>query len=723
MKRPMFAICVLLIGQFLPLQPAAADCIGYPSYLHWEAAIGVPGQSRNIAASGSYAYACAGAAGVQVLDVTDPSHPVSLLTVDTPGFAMDVAIAGNRMYLADAGGGLRIFDLSDPAQPAFLGSVTTPGSADAISVSGTIAVVACSGIWNGLAVVNVANPTIPVLAGTAGMPSQPFDAAILGSCAYVPCATRFEAVSLADPANPVIVGDAAVSGNAVAINGNRAYVADNSWLHALDLAIPGTPRLLGSLQGFSVARDVAVAGGFVYVSDSSPPGLTLVDASVPGNMRKLAISGVHGLGIAVSGHYAYVTQYDVLAGKVQIVDIPAAVDAPIVGSLPTPAAGWDVAINGNTAYFANGENGFRFVDVTNPQSPTIVQTIATSGNVVGVAVADNRACVTDCMPDDDTGNLSIIDPSGIVGTLPLPACAPRVAVAGAVAYATGYLADGSGMLQVVDIGNPAHPRLMGTVSLPTYAMGVAVSGVHCFVAASLSGLVVVNVTDPTHPYMEGQVLTESQAQGIALSGNRAYVTDADHFYVIDIADPRHPIILNRVEVPGAAYGVTLLGSTAYLSATSVGLILISVANPDNPTVVGSRSIPSAKSAACTFDYAYVVSEDGVFDILHTDCPTGMDAADFPAETGPRLYAYPNPAPRRATLHIDIASESDVVVEIFDAAGRRVRCLHHGILGAGEHGLTWNGCDEAGRDVAPGIYLARAWSAGAVGSASIVIMNR
>ena len=44
--------------------------------------------------------------------------------------------------------------------------------------------------------------------------------------------------------------------------------------------------------------------------------------------------------------------------------------------------------------------------------------------------------------------------------------------------------------------------------------------------------------------------------------------------------------------------------------------------------------------------------------------------------------------------------------MYDVAGRRVALLDDGHRGAGEHTLIWNGRDDAGRRVSPGVYVAR-----------------
>ena len=70
-------------------------------------------------------------------------------------------------------------------------------------------------------------------------------------------------------------------------------------------------------------------------------------------------------------------------------------------------------------------------------------------------------------------------------------------------------------------------------------------------------------------------------------------------------------------------------------------------------------------------------------------------------------AIPNPFTQLTTLRLDSEARSPMRVEIFDATGRRVARLN-GREGR-DAGLlaTWDGRDDAGRPVAPGVYLYRA----------------
>jgi poly-gamma-glutamate capsule biosynthesis protein CapA/YwtB (metallophosphatase superfamily) len=91
--------------------------------------------------------------------------------------------------------------------------------------------------------------------------------------------------------------------------------------------------------------------------------------------------------------------------------------------------------------------------------------------------------------------------------------------------------------------------------------------------------------------------------------------------------------------------------------------------------------------------------------------TGVAEPDLPLASAPALRCYPNPFNPRVTVELDLralASADDAAIEVFDLRGHRVRILHRGPLTAGlRHGLTWDGRDDARRELASGAYLVRA----------------
>lgn len=70
-------------------------------------------------------------------------------------------------------------------------------------------------------------------------------------------------------------------------------------------------------------------------------------------------------------------------------------------------------------------------------------------------------------------------------------------------------------------------------------------------------------------------------------------------------------------------------------------------------------------------------------------------------------ARPNPFRTRTTIAFSLPAAGSVRLAVFDVAGRLIRHLHDGrSLPAGPHEVTWEGLDQGGHAVAPGVYYYR-----------------
>lgn len=89
--------------------------------------------------------------------------------------------------------------------------------------------------------------------------------------------------------------------------------------------------------------------------------------------------------------------------------------------------------------------------------------------------------------------------------------------------------------------------------------------------------------------------------------------------------------------------------------------------------------------------------------------------DVPARAGSTAeFASPEPNPSAAgvTLRFTLSAPAAVRLELLDCSGRLVRVLADGERGPGTHALAWDGADQGGRAVAPGLYFARLVTTGA-----------
>jgi hypothetical protein len=142
------------------------------------------------------------------------------------------------------------------------------------------------------------------------------------------------------------------------------------------------------------------------------------------------------------------------------------------------------------------------------------------------------------------------------------------------------------------------------------------------------------------------------------------------------------------------------------------LTVVDVSDPASPTIIGRRYGPHRNWECGELDvdgeYVYFggwTYPDG--DLLVLPHQVGAPCAvDLPAAAGFAARAYPNPFNPHTNLSFDVPRTQDLRVVVYDLAGRLVCELADGSFTAGQHRLTWDGRDRAGRTVPSGGYLAR-----------------
>lgn len=377
--------------------------------------------ATSVAISGNYAYTTAYYAGeLTAVDISNPAAPFvaghsaadnRVLNADT------VAISGGYAYVssknanashtqADNGSGnaLSIFDIhTDPAHPSLVGSIqdnTITGhgtlfGAYGVAIQGSYAFVAAQGCVGGsqpcpatppgndFDVINVANPASPTIVATVTNPASNAllhadSVSISGTTAYVTASysNSLTAINISNPLSPVIIGTVSdgeflASANDVAVQGNDAYVADETGppgrFTVVDVTDPTHMRVVGSVTdpALTFAYRVRLHGTEAFVSSSLENSVTVIDISNPTSptiVGKLIdathLSHTTGLDLAVSGRYL-ITSSPYLAsehqtnyppfplqpggpsatGSVSVIDLTGGGPGPVVGHLAPLVSG------------------------------------------------------------------------------------------------------------------------------------------------------------------------------------------------------------------------------------------------------------------------------------------------------------------------------------------------------------------------------------------------
>ncbi|MES9862918.1 MAG: hypothetical protein ABW138_18955 [Candidatus Thiodiazotropha sp. 4PDIVS1] len=84
--------------------------------------------------SGQYGYLSQTGGLISVLDISDPSSPFEILSIDAQGAIADIHLSDNLMFIAGQAGNIQVLDLENPEVPEFVGNFHTSSKARAITV-------------------------------------------------------------------------------------------------------------------------------------------------------------------------------------------------------------------------------------------------------------------------------------------------------------------------------------------------------------------------------------------------------------------------------------------------------------------------------------------------------------------------------------------------------------------------------------------------------------
>jgi hypothetical protein len=108
-----------------------------------------------------------------------------------------------------------------------------------------------------------------------------------------------------------------------------------------------------------------------------------------------------------------------------------------------------------------------------------------------------------------------------------------------------------------------------------------------------------------------------------------------------------------------------------------------------------------------------------------------DATDFPVSVKqlaeiPNDYMlsnnYPNPFNPTTSITFSIPENSDVLLEVYNSLGERVRMLVNDNYSSGSYSTIWNGRDDFGYEVNSGVYIYRIVAANFVDSKRMILMK-
>ena len=264
----------------------------------------------------------------------------------------------------------------------------------------------------------------------------------------------------------------------VELNGRRAYVAAGNTLTIFDLSDVTAPRRHGSYTFPEKIWGFVVIDSLVYVA-ADFFGLGILDVSDP--------------------------------------DAPA-----LLGAVKTPGQVKDVDVSGTTAVLADHMSGVDLVDVSDVRAPASLGSVYLDGYSRDVAVLGPLAYAV-----DDPSGFYVLDLAQTDSWEPMSALqsadGPRIVQVSADAPRPLAVLLGHGTLQVYDLSTPTEPVHRSTYATPGGALRVALDGARAYVADGAHGLLVVDLDDPAAPRVVGSYKPAEAVRDVAVSGDLTLV--------------------------------------------------------------------------------------------------------------------------------------------------------------------------------------------------------
>ena len=279
------------------------------------AAIVIPGYANNVDVQGDYAYIAAGASGVQVVDVADPTKPKIIAALDTAGTAIDIKARGDHLYIADGSNGLVVMDISTPSAPQKLSVIDTAGIAQDLALQGDFAYLADG--TSGITIINIANPDNLFTMGSITGLRDVKGIAVENNHLVAVSGYALMLFDISDPQQlPQRIDSANLSSlKDVAIDGGYIHIAAyNSGRLTYRIDSLNQLQLVASATDI-VPRDVAIADGFVFYAEQLFPNVVALvnnkNKDNPFFQSTIDLSrfgDYAGTGIALNNTHAFITE-------------------------------------------------------------------------------------------------------------------------------------------------------------------------------------------------------------------------------------------------------------------------------------------------------------------------------------------------------------------------------------------------------------------------------
>lgn len=565
------------------------------------------GQHVDIEVVGDYLVSAAGAGGVQVFDLSVGGGFQTLSITQLPADAQQVELEWPWAWVGTPQGVYRL-DLSDPSEPVVVDSVDLPAegllvrdglvvvtsffdlrlldaslneldvapfvNAEAVEVADGILYAVTDGGF-ALSLYAISGGSLAPI-GTAQLPGKTSALhKVPGGPLYMAAGTAvYEASWSGDELGFVeIAVGVPYNSTSFWVEGGYMAAGNNSTLTLFAQGADGTWQQVVEPNALAPAVDVVLAKGRLWAARATA-GLAAWNLETFEVDFELSVGAAQS--VRVVGQIAYVA--DGGAG-LRTLDLSDLVNPVELSTVPTPGDALELAVEGDILYVASGTSGLVIFDASAPEIPELIAIVPLPGISRDVEVRDGLAAV----------------------------------------------AAGEDGLHLIDVTNPYQPELRASVQALGKITSVWINPgvVYAVDDAPTGGMRMFDVDDPGNPVWFGTVVDLFEVRDIAVVGGLALISGIPYgFRIFDISAPDDPKSLSKKKYSWNPQALYVVHNIAYVAAATFGIVAIDVSSPEEPQAIQVLKLPGySQGIHGVGNYAYIAAADGGVHIAELVCPT------------------------------------------------------------------------------------------------------
>jgi len=318
---------------------------------------------------------------------------------------------------------------------------------------------------------------------------------------------------------------------------------------------------------------------------------------------------------------------------------------------------------------------------------------------LGVAVQDHYAYVTNA----GNNTMQIVDISNpavprVISTKSLAGGTPSaISVQGKYAYIS--FNNGPLDLQILDISNVSNPTSISTLDTGGSAVALYAKGRYVYLGNTANAtMVIIDIGNPAAPSIVSTIADPSPNK-IVVVGNYAYsASNSGAFKVFDVSNVSNPVLKSTTNL-SSIVDIVVSGPYAYLADNSSNLDIYDITNPSSPSVVQTFAVgTNLKSVALQGRYLYGTTGNGLLKVFDVSNPyKAALVGNVTAGTNPTGVAVQG---RYAYL----VNNSDNTMQIFDLGGTYTQQLEAGGAEFGSLGVDNNASITGDTSIGGGLQV-------------------